>query len=68
MQTPGHVLKIIIGGENSKLRNEKQNKTPGKIEEQSKTQRDKPSTPSDSDDKTPVSVGHHKVPPIATPR
>ena len=49
-----------------KLKNEKQNRTPGKIEEQSEKKRDKPSTQSEGN-KTPVAVGHHKVPSI-TPR
>ena len=69
MQPPGQGVKITIGGVNLKLKNERQNRTPGKIEEQSEKNRDKPSKQSLSEgDKTPVAVGHHEVPPFATPR
>ena len=68
-QPPGQGVKITIGGVNLKLKNERQNKTPGKIEERSEKKRDKPSKQSPSEgDKTPVAVGHHEVPPFATPR
>lgn len=67
-QPAGHTLKILIGGVNVKLKNEKQNKTPGKLVEKSEKERDKPGDRSESgDDKTRLAVGHHKVPPV-TPR
>ena len=69
LQPPGHAVKIVIGGMNSKLKNDGHNKTPGKIEgKKTETKKDKAGSQSSTDDdKTTVAVGYHKVP-STTPR
>ncbi|XP_028413121.1 serine/threonine-protein kinase/endoribonuclease IRE1-like [Dendronephthya gigantea] len=69
IQPHDHLIKMVIGGESSKLKNEKQNKTPGKIEEKSDTKRDnKPRTKKSKEEQNTIAVGNHKIPLDASPR
>lgn len=69
IQPHDRLIKMVIGGENSKPKNEKQNRTPGKIEEKSDTKRDnKPRTKKSKDEQSTIAVGNHKVPLEASPR
>ena len=63
----GHTFKIVIGGKDNTLKKQKQNKTTQKLEEQKGTKKDQ-AKPQGVPNKTPVAVGHHKVPPVDKPR
>ena len=62
-------MRIVIGSINAKLREDKQDRAPKKIEEKPEKKRDRVVKQNSSQgDKTPVAVGHHKVPPDVSPR
>ena len=67
IRPPSPTIKLVIGGLNAKPKNQGKNKTPGKIENSSKTKK-KNATPNISDGNTPIIFGHHTVPPVAPPK